>query len=706
MRRYALPGLVFLFPLIYYFRYVFPNSGLLILQNDFGYLYFVYKAHLLDLWAHGHFPYWSPAEAGGYGFFGNPFTAVLYPPNLLLLVVRLVTGRYSTWFHQIFTILGVSWFALGLFFWLRRVFGRPNAAAFAAMAISTCWMVSEFLRFPNAVHALAWLPWVLCSLHALHHEQKLKHFHYGVLALVCQATAGYPYFVVYSYGFYALYIAYLNWVEPGPLLKARLAKEVLFVAVPMMLTLPYTSAVSRLMAVTTDRNGGDFNYAIEYTYGPLDFVGSLLFPPVVTVEGCFYMGSLAVFLLALFFWRGTQARDKVLVLLGIMGFASLMFNFRSFLFSPIWSFTPVINQMRVFGRMATMLLPLLAIGIHQGFDLLAEQLARPPQERDLPLRPVWGIFGVILLIQGYLYVMREPLNAEYARLTVPTLPAGSREIDFLMYTLITGAVVLCALLVDWGKLRGGPGLALVALLWVMTQDTGTQGRYLWAQPVRQSYAALGAPSSGSVFYKVWAAGKVEGDFYRLIRDYFELDRTINSGELTWQGLTRGLMPNWNYQSYTDFLRKHAGDASTMNHLLGKQKLFFHTKLTSDPKAFLADARGAADAAEKPQVTYFDGSELELAIQVNHPGYLAWIDNWDAGWSARVDGAPVKVEQLLGTFKSVKLDKPGKHTVRYRYRPVISVLAYLVCLLGLASWAALTWYARRRPAPSAAAAAAT
>jgi hypothetical protein len=186
----------------------------------------------------------------------------------------------------------------------------------------------------------------------------------------------------------------------------------------------------------------------------------------------------------------------------------------------------------------------------------------------------------------------------------------------------------------------------------------------------------------------------------LIRDYFTLDRTLNSGELTWRGLTRGLMPNWNYQSFTDFVRKHAAEPSTMNQLLGKQKLFFHRTLTSDPHAFLADANSAAEAADKPQVTYFDGSDLEVSINLKQPGYLAWIDNWDAGWSARVDGAPVKVEPLLGTFKSVKLDKPGKHTVHYRYRPVISGVAYLACLLGLTGWAALTWYSRRRPAPAA------
>jgi hypothetical protein len=305
----------------------------------------------------------------------------------------------------------------------------------------------------------------------------------------------------------------------------------------------------------------------------------------------------------------------------------------------------------------------------------------------------------LLVVQAYLYVVREPLNAEYARLTVPTLPTGSREIDFLMYTLLTLAVVLAALHVEWSKLRFGATLSFVMLLWVITQDTGTQGRYLWAQPVDQSLAAMGAPAEGNLTQRVVAAAKTEGNFYRLIHDYFDLDRIANSGELTWRGLTRGLIPNWEYQRYTRFIRRWGAEASTLNHLLGKQKLFFHTELTEDPKAFLANARAARDSAST-HVSSFDGSELVVETSAEKPGYLAWIDNWDDGWSARVDGAPVKVEQLLGTFKSVRLATAGKHSVQFRYRPVISPLAYagfgLLALVGLPFAGRL-----RRKAPAAA-----
>lgn len=695
MRRYAIPGLVFLFPLIYYFRFVFLNSGLLILQNDFGYLYFIHKAYLLDMWAHGHFPLWEPAEACGYGFFGNPFVGALYPPNLLLLAVRLIAGNYNTWFHQIFTVLGVSWFALGLYRWLMRVYQQPAAAAFAAMVVSTCWMVGEFLRFPNAIHVLAWLPWALAALHGAHHERKLRHVYFGAFAVFCQTTAGYPYFAVYSLLFYAGYLAYLFWTTGLTDWRPRVILHGATLLIPLLVTMPYTSAISQQMAATTDRGGGNFAYAVEYVYGPLDLVGSLIFPPVVTVEGNFYSGILAVFLVILYFWRGEDAREKLALLLCAMGFLSLMFGYRSFLFAPIWSFTPVLNQLRVFGRMATMLLPVMAVCVHQGYALLWQELRKLPSERALTVRIATAIFGVLLLVQAYLYVNRAPLNGEYAGLTVVSLPAGSREIDFLMYTLISLGVVLVLLHVDWAKLRHGAVLSFVCLLWVVAQDTGTQGRYLWAAPVHQHLKTVGVPSEGGLVSRVWAASKTESNFYRLIRDYFELDRNPNSGELTWRGLTRGIIPNWYYERYVRFLGKWGSDGARLEQMLGARKLFFHTTLPNSPKEFLADSRAADASASTPIIKYFNGSELVLEVTTQAPGYLAWMDNWERGWSAELDGQRVPVLELLETFKTVRLATPGKHVLRFRYLPPISPLAFVGLALGLGAAGSLPVWQRRR-----------
>ena len=72
------------------------------------------------------------------------------------------------------------------------------------------------------------------------------------------------------------------------------------------------------------------------------------------------------------------------------------------------------------------------------------------------------------------------------------------------------------------------------------------------------------------------------------------------------------------------------------------------------------------------VKSFDGSTLTLQIDTTTPGYITWIDNWDAGWKARVDGAAVPVEKIMGTFKTVRIAKPGSHVITFAYRPIVKI----------------------------------
>jgi hypothetical protein len=383
MKNYLLAAFVFCFPLLYFFRFIYPNSSLLVLENDFGWLYYVYKAYLADSIVHGHFPLWSPAEAAGYGFFGNPFAAPIYPLNLIPIVLRLIAGNYNYWFHQIFTVLGVSIFALGLFRWLKQAFGNPTAALFSAITFSACWSMGEFMRFPNAIHTIAWVPWVLQALHSTHHSPYLRSVYGGIAALLCEITAGYPYFVVYSFMLYAGYCSYLHWVTPKAGWKPRALRQFAIIAIPPLVTFPYTQAVSRLMAVTTDRGGGRFAFATDYQFGPVDLLGSFVFPPVTSMEGCFYAGILTLFLLLLYFWKGQDSREKIAIAAAMMGFMAIITNSRSYFFAPLWTVLPVFNQMRAFSRMTIILLPVLAIAVHHGFRILMEQLTLPAVEQRL-----------------------------------------------------------------------------------------------------------------------------------------------------------------------------------------------------------------------------------------------------------------------------------------------------------------------------------
>jgi hypothetical protein len=695
MKHYVLPALVFAFPFVYFFRFICPDTSLLVLGNDFGWLYYVYKGYLADSIAHGHFPLWSPAEAGGYAFFGNPFAAALYPLNLVPVALRFLVGNYNYWFHQIYTVLGVSLFALGTYRWLKQTFGKPAAALFASVTLSACWSMGEFMRFPNAIHTIAWVPWVLAAMHSAHRSPRLRPVYAGVAALLCEITAGYPYFVVYSYFLYGAYALYLHWTEPRPGWKQRTFRQLGLLLVPPLVTFPYTYAVWELMHATTDRAGGQFGYATDYPFGPLDLLGSLVFPPVSSVEGCFYGGILTVFLLVLYFWRARDSHEKIGVLVALIGSLAIIMSYRSYFFTPLWSLVPIVNQMRVFSRMTIILLPVLAIAIHQGFVLFSDQLAKTAQDRDLSPRLVWLAFGTIFLLQAYLYTVKNSFNDDYTTLQAVNFPTGSREIDFLMYTVLTLGVVLFVLNVDWTKLAHGREIALAILLVLVTLDAGTQGRLLWATPLPTVLKQNGIDPSERPLQKSWALAKQKANFWRLIRDYFTLDRTSDMQALAAEGLTKVPMQNFDYRAYTQFYWRAQANDAELNRLMGQQKLFFHAALHENLSDFLKDADDYVARASAPSVRYFDGNELRMELTSVAPGYLSWIDNFDLGWSAELDGVRVPIERLLGTFKAIRLHAPGKHHVRFVYRPEIPAGAYAVMGAGWLGLGILAWVGRRR-----------
>src|ERR1700688_2873542 len=83
----------------------------------------------------GHFPLWSPTEAAGFAFFSNPFVAAFYPLNILYFLSYGLFGGLTIWDYTMYTILGLSAYGLGLYFWLRRL-AIDQAPALAAVLIS------------------------------------------------------------------------------------------------------------------------------------------------------------------------------------------------------------------------------------------------------------------------------------------------------------------------------------------------------------------------------------------------------------------------------------------------------------------------------------------------------------------------------------------------------------------------------------------
>jgi hypothetical protein len=130
----------------------------------------------------------------------------------------------------------------------------------------------------------------------------------------------------------------------------------------------------------------------------------------------------------------------------------------------------------------------------------------------------------------------------------------------------------------------------------------------------------------------------------------------------------GIVYNWYFERYLAFLKAQEADQPALEQLLGVtdgKKLYFSERIDYPlAREFLQDA-GRFQDFEK--MISYTGDKLVVDVHAPAPGFLSFIDNWDADWTATVDGHPTSIALLFGTFKAVWLE-PGDHQVIFEYRP--------------------------------------
>ncbi|MSP41710.1 MAG: hypothetical protein EXR70_24765, partial [Deltaproteobacteria bacterium] len=369
---------VVVWPFIFLAPYTINNVSI---GNDFGILYYVYKVYLLSMLDGGHFPLWSPTEGGGYPFFSSPFAQAFYPLNILYFAYYKLLGRFAPWDYQIWTIFGISIFGLGLFFWLRRLAVAAPVALVAVMISVISLKVAELLRFPNALHCAAWLPWLLYAATVATDARKAK---FGATvfgaALVMLLTAGYPYYIVYALFLIPAYVLAMAFassrnliigaVPENPSSFSRYAIHIgAAAACAGLLTFPWLRHMQVLIAQTVDRGTPKFDYATAYEFGPIQTLGSWIFPPASNMEGWYYFGIATTLLIAFYiisvlanFGVATRERWLCVLLVGWLAFVSYFaWGRESALFTWAWHHLPVFNQMRAWGRMNIIQVPIIAL---------------------------------------------------------------------------------------------------------------------------------------------------------------------------------------------------------------------------------------------------------------------------------------------------------------------------------------------------------
>jgi hypothetical protein len=111
-----------------------------------------------------------------------------------------------------------------------------------------------------------------------------------------------------------------------------------------------------------------------------------------------------------------------------------------------------------------------------------------------------------------------------------------------------------------------------------------------------------------------------------------------------------------------------------------------TVLLEEPPSFPS----AAASEVRPVVRKFALNEVEIAVDTPQAGLLVCSESNMNGWTARIDGHPVRILPANYAFRAVEVP-PGAHTIRFSYDPpglaggmTLSVLGLLACGWGLRS----------------------
>lgn len=657
-------GVLVAFVAVYLMPFLLRNGASYQLGNDFSALYANYATYFVDAVRAGFIPLWNPNEGGGYPFHSNPFAAFYYPGRLACLLIAARSPLYSWYHHQIYTVLGVILLAAGYYMWLRGRHVDRSAALFAAGAISIGYRIADIYRFPNAVHAAAWMPWILFAYDRWIDRRLGSGFLLGVLALVCLSTAGYPYYVFYTAILVGAYVV-LRIAEGVPARRA-LAAVVVLVTPALLIALPYFGSLARLLLQTVDREGGSYQYGVAHSWSFLDLLGGLVFPPSAMSEGWLYCGALPVLIVAT--WAAscrplprtfTWALSTMLL---VQLFAS---GARSFIFPAIWSFVPGMSALRVWPRMTIVLLPPLALCIAMAYSGLAGSSTRIRAVQ----RAVWHVTFVVLAIQILLWTTKS-FSGYYTAYFSYMTPV----------TFVTMSIAAAIYLLLWSQSSRRAALWWsVAALIVTASDTGIFGRSIWV-------SGAGSPLPTASL-----------DLPGYYAHFFEKPRDMSAAgmQIPYQQ-TGGLVANWYYVRYAAFLAAYSAQPGFSDFMSGRKIVFSPTR-DAPPAGFgewwrnAAAFETAAHATAHP-ISPYNGNALKLRYQSVLPGYLLFVDNWDSDWRAFVNGRAAVIEPAFGTFKSVRVPA-GSGTVTFEYHARLPYWGSSVA--GLLFIAAVVWIGVRR-----------
>ncbi len=385
----------------YLLRKTLLQGGAMLGFDLFNY-FFPGKVFAVEALRRGELPLWNPSVFFGVPFLANVQMAVLYPPNVLFLLLEFPRAvALSQWLHLVAG--GAGMYALCRWVW--RLSAVP--ALIGAIAFAGSGFFAAHMGHLNQVHAGVWLPWVaLCQFRLAHAlgvswgaggrsplqawvrrafapSAPVRWFVAGGVVVALQLTAGHTqevYYTLFSLGllaagFTALPPAWapVRWMHL-PALAAIVANGALLAAAQLVPTLELSGLSYRQGGVPLEEAVG---FGIERTYMLESLLPAFYSMPNQEVIGYVGVTALALALGAV----ASPARRTVLALasLALLAIALAVAAYTP-LFPLLHAWIPMFGSFRAPGRWLLVSTFALAGLAAFGADALRYRLAAVQRE--------------------------------------------------------------------------------------------------------------------------------------------------------------------------------------------------------------------------------------------------------------------------------------------------------------------------------------
>lgn len=601
--------------------------------------------------ASGTIPWWNPAPVLGKPFFSDWQSAVLYPPNLLLLI-----RPFSRGFNALF-VFHYAWAALGALLWLRSHDVPWTSAALGTIAWAVGGPLLSLGHLFTLLMGIAWLPWVLWACRPGRSPE--LRIALGALALGVACLTGAPEMIL-------LIVVALLATSPGRGTLAVLGLAAALAAVQLVPTALYLGETYRAA------HGLDPAVALRYSATPAQLLQLFLptaRPSVDAFLPSLYLGPIPCGL-ALFALLHASTRVRLASLAALAVLVALALGRNFFVLPALLEIAPGAALLRYPEK--------LLIGVHAlicaGAAFGAAALARRAPRSSALLIAVLAVATTIDLVRvngGLLAtlppeaVLRPPATAramldaaarpdlpryyanDVARPTAAS-PLGQSELDRAILFAGTGELYGLAdvntpaavNLLDHerfhralGRLRAPDAIRLLATFgtrfvttWTPLADPGVRPLSLEAAPIGGSPSAVPRPPTPSPFlYEIPQA-----------RPFAYLANRI----------------------------AHEPDPDrALDRLAREPEVALVAPDAGVPETPQAQASVGADVRWIERTS----SGAEIAVATGRSALLVVNQTAFEGWSARLDGAPTRIVRVNAVVQGVWLDA-GEHRIELRYSP--------------------------------------